>query len=214
MLLDESKTNETSLSEGIEEGENLSEGSLSGNGLSDSGLSGDTSLLGDSPEVSMAVARALADSLTKIAAYVPTTWVNNSEPDMDANNLNHIEQGIMRVTNLMNGAVDVIKDLQSQITTLNGELPIIFKKFPNKKDVNIADVVTDYRNNNELCGYFFSWGNVTDAPDNIIGGYVLFFAEPQVTGNTCLIYLTQSSVYFGRIYQGAIYWSTRVASIH
>ncbi len=106
------------------------------------------------------------------------------------------------------------KTLMDEITRLNGELPIIFKKFPDKKDVNIANTVTNFRNNNEVCGYFFSWGNVTDAPDDIIGGYVLFFAEPQVTGNTCLIYLTSNSVYFGRIYQGVIYWSTRVASIH
>lgn len=100
------------------------------------------------------------------------------------------------------------------LNTLNGELPIIFKKFPDKKDVDIANVVTNFRDNNEVCGYFFSWGNVADAPDGIIGGYVLFFAEPQVTGNTGLIYLTQGSVYFGKIYQGVISWSTRVASIH
>ncbi len=106
------------------------------------------------------------------------------------------------------------KTLMDEITRLNGELPIIFKKFPDKKDVNIANTVTNFRDNNEVCGYFFSWGNVTDAPDDIIGGYVLFFAEPQITGNTCLIYLTSNSVYFGKIYQGVISWSTRVASIH
>lgn len=92
-----------------------------GDNLSDGGLPAGTSLLGETPEVSMAVSRALADSLAKITAYVPTTWVDNTEPDIDAEHLNHVEQGIMRVTNLMNSAVDVIKDLQTQVTTLNGE---------------------------------------------------------------------------------------------
>lgn len=116
MLSNENKTNDTPLSR-----EGASDITLSGDNLSDSGLSAGASLLGETPEVSMAVSRALADSLAKIAAYVPTTWVDNTEPDIDAEHLNHVEQGIMRVTNLMNSAVDVIKDLQTQVTTLNGE---------------------------------------------------------------------------------------------
>ena len=127
--------------------------------------------------------------------------------------MDYIVSGYVHNANI-NWSLVVLYGKKPVITVKNGEFPIIFKKFPDKKDVNIANTVTNFRNNNEVCGYFFSWGNVTDAPDDIIGGYVLFFAEPQVTGNTCLIYLTSNSVYFGRIYQGVIYWSTRVASIH
>ena len=68
-------------------------------------------------------------ALNKLAEYVPTEYVNNSEPDIDAEHLNNTEQGLLRVTNLLNGAVDVINDLQttvaqqaSAIETLNSNL--------------------------------------------------------------------------------------------
>lgn len=68
-------------------------------------------------------------ALNKLAEYVPTEYVNNSEPDIDAEHLNNTEQGLLRVTNLLNGAVDVINDLQttvaqqaSAIETLNSKI--------------------------------------------------------------------------------------------
>lgn len=68
-------------------------------------------------------------ALNKLAEYVPTEYVNNSEPDLDAEHLNNTEQGLLRVTNLLNGAVDVINDLQttvaqqaSAIETLNSKI--------------------------------------------------------------------------------------------
>ena len=70
-------------------------------------------------------------ALNKLAEYVPTEYVNNSEPDLDAEHLNNTEQGLLRVTNLLNGAVDVINDLQttvaqqaSAIETLNSKTAI------------------------------------------------------------------------------------------
>lgn len=65
--------------------------------------------------VSLPVAQALASALAKIEAYVPTEYVDNSEPDIDAEHLNHAEQGIMRVTNLLNAAVDVIQGQESRL---------------------------------------------------------------------------------------------------
>lgn len=65
--------------------------------------------------VSLPVAQALASALEKIEAYVPTEYVDNSEPDIDAKHLNHAEQGIMRVTNLLNAAVDVIQGQESRL---------------------------------------------------------------------------------------------------
>lgn len=78
-------------------------------------------------------------ALNKLAEYVPTEYVNNSEPDLDAEHLNNTEQGLLRVTNLLNGAVDVINDLQttvanqaSAIETLNSKTPkIITKSYSN-----------------------------------------------------------------------------------
>lgn len=68
-------------------------------------------------------------ALNKLAEYVPTKYVTNSEPDINAEHLNNTEQGLLRVTNLLNGAVDVINDLQttvakqaSAIDTLNSNV--------------------------------------------------------------------------------------------
>lgn len=54
-------------------------------------------------------------ALEKLATYVPTAYVDNSEPDINAEHLNNTEQGLLRVTNLLNGAVDVINDLQNTV---------------------------------------------------------------------------------------------------
>jgi len=64
--------------------------------------------------ISDTVVRALADSLAKIEEYVPTNYVDDEEPYLEAANLNKSEQAIMRVTQLMNSAVDVIKRLEGQ----------------------------------------------------------------------------------------------------
>lgn len=76
----------------------------------------ETSAHAEENTVSLASAQALADALAKIEVYTPTTWVDNSSPDIDAEHLNKPEQAIKRVTDALNSAVDVIKDLQSQIT--------------------------------------------------------------------------------------------------
>lgn len=76
----------------------------------------ETSTQAEENTVSLASAQALADALAKIEVYTPTTWVDNSSPDIDAEHLNKPEQAIKRVTNALNSAVDVIKDLQSQVT--------------------------------------------------------------------------------------------------
>lgn len=72
--------------------------------------------------VSLPVAQALASALAKIEAYVPTEYVDNSEPDLDAEHLNHAEQGIMRVTNLLNAAVDVIQGQQSRLANAENKI--------------------------------------------------------------------------------------------
>lgn len=72
--------------------------------------------------VSLPVAQALASALEKIEAYVPTEYVDNSEPDIDAEHLNHAEQGIMRVSNLLNAAVDVIQGQESRLADAENKI--------------------------------------------------------------------------------------------
>lgn len=73
------------------------------------------------PQISEPVVNALAAALNKIETYVPTQYINDGPPDIDAEHLNHAEQAIMRVTNLANGAADAISALQSQVTQLNSD---------------------------------------------------------------------------------------------
>lgn len=92
--------------------------------------------------VSLASAQALADALTKIEAYTPTTWVDNSSPDIDAEHLNKPEQAIKRVTDALNSAVDVIKDLQSQITKNSGAISDVNNNL--SKAIISSDLFADY----------------------------------------------------------------------
>lgn len=85
----------------------------------------ETSTQAEENAVSLASAQALADALAKIEAYTPTTWVDNSSPDIDAEHLNKPEQAIKRVTDALNSAVDVIKDLQSQVTKNAGDISTV-----------------------------------------------------------------------------------------
>ena len=63
----------------------------------------------------------LSTALSKISAYVPTKWVDNSEPYINANNLLHIENGIKAATDALNLAVDAINKNSNAISALNTE---------------------------------------------------------------------------------------------
>lgn len=90
------------------------------------------------PQISEPVVNALAAALSKIETYVPTQYIDDGPPDIDADHLNHAEQAIMRVTNLANGAADAIAALQSQVTQLNNNLGISQGIF-----TDVADIVSD-----------------------------------------------------------------------
>ena len=92
--------------------------------------------------VSLASAQALADALAKIEVYTPTTWVDNSSPDIDAEHLNKPEQAIKRVTDALNSAVDVIKDLQSQVTKNSGAISDVNNNL--SKAIISSDLFADY----------------------------------------------------------------------
>lgn len=101
----------------------------------------ETSTQAEENTVSLASAQALADALAKIEVYTPTTWVDNSSPDIDAEHLNKPEQAIKRVTDALNSAVDVIKDLQSQVTKNSGAISDVNNNLSNyltKYDTVIA----------------------------------------------------------------------------
>lgn len=71
-----------------------------------------------------ATAADLSRAVSKIAAYVPTQWVDNSEPSINATRLMHIENGIRDATNAVNNAIDSITSLNSQVATINGSFTL------------------------------------------------------------------------------------------
>lgn len=138
----------------------------------------------ESTAISPVAVQALADALAKIETYTPTTWVDNESPDIDAVHLNKAEQAIMRVTTAMNSAVDVIKDLQSQITTTNNNL----SKAAIKSDLFSSGSIT----NPNTCTVPFSLVNgwhsaITNVPDAAKGKYSILLNiweyGPSSTGN-------------------------------
>lgn len=95
------------------------------------------------PQISEPVVNALAAALSKIETYVPTQYINDGPPDIDADHLNHAEQAIMRVTNLANGAADAISALQSQVTQLNNNTDILENRINNTKRADDIEVFAD-----------------------------------------------------------------------
>jgi hypothetical protein len=80
-------------------------------------------------------------ALNKLAEYVPTEYVNNSEPDIDAEHLNNAEQGLLRVTNLLNGAVDVINDLQTTVAKQASAIEALNSNLSNFQSENAKLVI-------------------------------------------------------------------------
>lgn len=111
--------------------------------LENSDNTNESAVVSESPAnettISLAAVQALADALQKIESYTPTVWVDNESPDIDAAHLNKAEQAIMRVTTAMNSAVDVIKDLQSQVNTTNNNL--------SKYNFNLGDTTANNHKN-------------------------------------------------------------------
>ena len=62
---------------------------------------------------------SLVSELKTIADYNPTAYVNNSEPDLDAELLNKTEQALKRVTDAANDAINALKELEEQKLSLN-----------------------------------------------------------------------------------------------
>lgn len=140
--------------------------------LENSDNTNESAVISESPAneatISLAAVQALADALQKIEAYTPTVWVDNESPDIDAAHLNKAEQAIMRVTTAMNSAVDVIKDLQSQVNTTNNNL----SKAAIKSDLFSSGSIT----NPNTCTVPFSLVNgwhsaITNVPDAAKGKY-------------------------------------------
>ena len=59
------------------------------------------------------------NNIESIQEYIPTVYVNDSEPDLDETNLNKTEQAIKRVTDAANKAIDALKQLDREKLALS-----------------------------------------------------------------------------------------------
>lgn len=75
-------------------------------------------------EVTSEEIMALSEALSTIESYAPTVYIDNNEPDINAEHLNHHEQGIKRVTDALNLAIGVINSQQQAITQLNSDISV------------------------------------------------------------------------------------------
>lgn len=121
--------------------------------------------------VSLASAQALADALAKIEVYTPTTWVDNSSPDIDAEHLNKPEQAIKRVTDALNSAVDVIKDLQSQVTKNSGAISDVNNNLSNAGIPTVKKITDLYAI--KKSGFYCYDAGASNAPMSSRGGMIV-----------------------------------------
>ena len=146
----------------------------------------ETSTQAEENTVSLASAQALADALAKIEVYTPTTWVDNSSPDIDAEHLNKPEQAIKRVTDALNSAVDVIKDLQSQVTKNAGDISTVNNNLSNsRKTVRTPTSITTGTNILKLDPGIYSYedSNASDEQKLAMGfPKAMWHSEITVTG--------------------------------
>ena len=176
----------------------------------------ETSTQAEENTVSLASAQALADALAKIEVYTPTTWVDNSSPDIDAEHLNKPEQAIKRVTDALNSAVDVIKDLQSQITKNSGAISDVNNNLGN--GVFKALTFSDFSTSDDIklvCQKMFS-----ALPTSGVCYRVRMKPTPSGTTTDAYVYCASSNYgfvhirdhggtdYYGRVQNGTWTWDS------
>ena len=108
---------------------------------------------------------ALATTLQAVEPYVPTKYVDYSEPDIDAEHLNHAENAIKLATDALNLAISTINTLSSAVDQLNRDITSGYLNL-NVKTTKIAGVTREVNFSNgigkvsgtELIGFTPKWG--------------------------------------------------------
>lgn len=107
------------------------------------------------------------NNIENIQEYIPTVYVNDSEPDLDETNLNKTEQAIKRVTDAANKAIDALKQLDQEklaLSAISNVLSDATDKVPSLALANTMQLaINDLNSNLENC-YSLSGGILI--PDN------------------------------------------------
>ena len=96
------------------------------------------------------------NNIENIQEYIPTVYVNDSEPDLDETNLNKTEQAIKRVTDAANKAIDALKQLDREklaLSAISNVLSDATDKVPSLALANTMQLAINDLNSNLANGY-------------------------------------------------------------
>lgn len=117
-------------------------------------------------------------NLEKMDIYNPTNYVNNSEPDIDADNLNKTENKLEETVAKANEIIDALKTLISTVqtnsdnTVPSSSLAYVMQQEITKNKEDIATANSNLSNKNIIGTYNIpNITGVSTAPENIAGGY-------------------------------------------
>ena len=117
-------------------------------------------------------------NLEKMDSYNPTNYVNNSEPDIDADNLNKTENKLEETVAKANEIIDALKTLISTVqtnsdnTVPSSSLAYAMQQEITKNKEDIATANSNLANKNIIGTYNIpNITGVSTEPENIAGGY-------------------------------------------
>lgn len=118
------------------------------------------------------------NDLEKMDNYNPTNYVNNSEPDIDAEHLNKTENKLEETVEKANEIIDTLKAListvqtNSQTTVPSSSLVYSMQQAITKNTDDIATANSNLANKNIIGTYNIpNITGVSTAPENIASGY-------------------------------------------
>lgn len=100
------------------------------------------------------------NNIENIQEYIPTVYVNDSEPDLDETNLNKTEQAIKRVTDAANKAIDALKQLDREklaLSAISNVLSDATDKVPSLALANTMQLAINDLNSNLPYKYLTSY---------------------------------------------------------
>lgn len=118
------------------------------------------------------------NDLEKMDNYNPTNYVNNSEPDIDADNLNKTENKLAETVEKANQIIDALKTListvqtNSETTVPSSSLAYSMQQAITNNTENIATINSNLANKNIIGTYNIpNITGVSTKPENITSGY-------------------------------------------
>lgn len=119
------------------------------------------------------------NNIENIQEYIPTVYVNDSEPDLDETNLNKTEQAIKRVTDAANKAIDALKQLDREklaLSAISNVLSDATDKVPSLALANTMQRAINDLNSN--LGMKITSGNISDVIGALpVGKYAGYYSS-------------------------------------